>query len=106
MRPQDAVLQHVRGLEGHDPPGQDRNLLTSLWVTADALVLAAHLEGGEGGELHGFAAHDRFADFVEHCLDKLSGLRPGKPDLSVYGFGEVGARKCLSPHPTRPTIEK
>src|SRR5690606_14271161 len=56
MGAQDALLQHVRCLEGHDPARQDRHFLAGLGIAPDPLVLVADLEGGEGRQLHGLAA--------------------------------------------------
>src|SRR5690606_24001372 len=44
MRPQDAVFQHVRRLEGHDATRQDRHFLAGLRIAANALVLRTHVE--------------------------------------------------------------
>src|SRR5690606_26993267 len=41
---QDALLQHVGRLEGHDAARQDRHFLARLGIAADALVLVADME--------------------------------------------------------------
>ena len=81
MRAQDAVLEHVRRLEGHDPPWQDRNFLAGLRIAADALVLRADMEGGEGGQLYSLAADDRLADLIEDCFHQSGGFRARQGDL-------------------------
>ncbi len=103
VRAQDPAFQDVGSLEGHHPPGQDWHFFARLGVATDALVLGAYMEGREGGQLDGFTPDDRLADLVEHSFDEFGRLRPRQADLSVHGFRQVGARKCLSPHAVQPS---
>src|SRR5690606_16410877 len=99
MRSQDAILQHIRCLEGHHPARQDRHFFAGLRIATDALVLFTDMKGRKGRELGRFAAYNRLADLFKDHLDELCGLGTGKTHLPIYGFSEIGTRDCLSPHP-------
>ena len=67
----DARLEHVRWLEHHDAPRQNRHFDAGLRVAPMRLTLRAHDERAERRELYGFAARRRFGDLVEKGLHDL-----------------------------------
>ena len=47
MSLEDPALENVGSLEGHYTARRNRHFLTRLRISADALLLVAHLKGGE-----------------------------------------------------------
>ncbi|CUX23968.1 hypothetical protein AGR7C_Cc160219 [Agrobacterium deltaense Zutra 3/1] len=103
---QNALLQHVRGLEGHDATWGNRNFLTRLRVAADTLVLFPDLECREGRKLDDFAAGDRVAYFVDDRFDQFGGFGAGQPDFTKHRFCKICACHCLPGHFSPQTVSE
>src|SRR3954465_174530 len=67
----DHGLQFLAGVERHDTPRGDGNLLTRLRVAAGPLGLFAKLEIPEAGELHAVANLQGDADLLEKAFDHV-----------------------------------
>src|SRR6185312_1320508 len=77
----DPRLQFLPRTERHHPPGSDRNLLASFWISAGALLLVAQVEIAEAGELHLLPPRQRRAHLFEEQVDQLPCLPLIEPEL-------------------------
>src|SRR3954462_4033499 len=89
----DHRLQLLAGMESHDAPRADRDLLAGLGIAAGALRLVAQLEVAEAGQLDAFAALERAANLLEEGLDHVLGLALIQPDLLKKQIREFGLRQ-------------
>jgi hypothetical protein len=84
----DHRLQLLAGMEGHDAPRADRDLLAGLGIAAGALRLVAQLEVAETGQLDAFAALQRAANLFEKGLDRPPAFsaRPSRKQIASSAF--------------------
>src|SRR5690606_15063323 len=91
-------LQHIAGFEHKNLPRQDRHFLARFGVAADPLVLGAHLEGAERGQLDVRALHQGVGDQFKHPLDQFGRLGPGQSHRAVNRIRQIGPRYRLLRH--------
>ena len=90
VRGYDHCLQFLAGVESHDAPRRDGNLLAGLRIAPGALRLLAELEVAEAGELNAVAGFERGAYFLEEALDHVLGFALVEPELLEQQVGEFG----------------
>src|SRR5581483_1845012 len=105
----DFLLHDVAGPEDQHAPGRDGHLLPRLWVTPNALALAADAEGAKRGELHRLTRSQARRNLVQDQLDQLLGLIAWQPYLLHDRLCEIRTRERLATHdpapsPLHPTV--
>ena len=104
VAPVDLGLQHVGRLEHHHPARKDRHLDPGLGIAPHPLALGADDERAKAGQLDGFAARGRVANFVQNRLDQLRRLRARQSDLLINDFRQIGASHGLSGFAANPSV--
>ena len=95
------VLEDLRGLEGEDPAGRDRDGSAGLWVAPDALLLVADDEVAE--------ARDLDLTHVDHVGTDAAG-RKESAKLGCVGFQHAVKRRAdrqlsdIPLHPVQPCL--
>src|SRR3546814_13131294 len=90
------LAHDLAGAERKDSARRDRNLDSGLRVAADPLALVAQDEAAEARNLHVLAVGQRMTHMVEHALDDICGLGPGKARSEERREGEEGGSRCRS----------